>query len=184
VTEITETQQHVTTTLAIKDGPRRAEDLKLYVYSDIFPVRQFAVEQLGSSGPPAVPSILDLVDDPQVRYDASQLVEILVKAGGSGVGQDMADRLSEELGFWKSAAASLQQGWWDSDPSVYAPLRQHYGKTLQLVVAVRTIRYLPSLGTVVELRDFWRSRPQLDDPSGLDQMVTECERTIASFRKN
>ncbi len=184
VAQIVGIQQDLTTVLALPDVRLRAEALRPYTYSNIFPVEQFAVEQLGNSGPAAVPTILGLVDDPTVPCDASQLVEILMKAGGSGVGPDMATRLSQELVFWKSAASSLHQGWWNADPTIHAPLRQHYGKTLQLVVGLRQIGFAPALATLVQLRDFWRSQPQLNDSTGLDQMAEECDRTVSSLRTN
>ncbi len=110
VTQVVGIQQDLAAVQAMPNARPRAEALKPYAYSKIFPVQQFALQHLGGSGPPAVPTILSLVDDPAVPCDASQLIEVLVKAGGSKVGRDMAHRRSQELTFWTSAAPSLSQG--------------------------------------------------------------------------
>lgn len=184
VSQIAGIQRELRDVLAMQDARQRAEALKQYAYSSIFPVQQFALEQLGNSGSAAVPTILGLVDDPTVPCDASELVAMLVKAGGLSVGLLLSDRLSQELTFWKSTAPSLHQGWWNSDPSIHAPLRQHYGKTIQLIVGIREIGYTPAIGTVGQVRDYWRSQPQLNDSTGLDQMVEECNRTIRHLSGN
>lgn len=184
VSEIVDIQRNMAMALAMRDGHQRAEALKTYVRSEIVPVQQFALEQLGKSGPSAVPTIRGMLNDPAFADNASELIEALVKAGGKGVGQDLNSRLLQELAFWRSAAPSLRQGWWNADPSIHAPLREEYGKTLQLVVGIGQIRYSPALASVSQLRNFWRSQPPLNDPSGINQMVEECDKSISQLQTN
>lgn len=184
VSEISDIQRDMGTALAARDGHQRAEALKPYVLSEIFPVQQFALEQLGSSGPSAVPTIRGMLDDPAFAKNSSELIEVLVKAGATGVGHDLDSRLLRELAFWRSTAPSLHQGWWNADPSIHAPLREKYERTLQLVVGIGQIHYSPALASVTELRNFWRSQPQLNDPSGTSQMVEECDKSIRHLQKN
>jgi hypothetical protein len=184
VAEVVETQRNMEMALAATEEHQRAEALKPYVRSGIFPVQQFALEQLGKSGPAAAPTIRGMLDETAFADQASELVEALVKAGGKGVGEDLNRRLLQELAFWKSAAPSLPVGWWNVDPSIHAPLREEYGKALQLVIGIGQIRYFPALASVTQLRNFWRSLPQLNDPSGLDQMVEECDKSIRHLAAN
>lgn len=184
VSEILDIQRDMAMATSSLDGHQRAEALKPYARSEIFTVQQFALEQLGKSGPSAVPTIRVMLDDPMFADEAIQSIEALVKAGGKGVGEDLNSRLFQELAFWRSAASSLPQGWWNQDPSIHAPLREEYGKTLQLVVGIGQIHYVQALASVSQLRDFWRSLPQLNDPTGLNQMVEECDKSIRQLRTN
>jgi hypothetical protein len=49
VAEIISIQKDMAVALATKDGHERAESLKPYVRSEMFPVQQFALEQLGTA---------------------------------------------------------------------------------------------------------------------------------------
>jgi len=184
VAEIDGIQRNLAAALAAKDGEERAERLKPYVRSDVFPARQFALEELGKSGPSAVRTILGTLDDPAFADEASELVEALVKAGGEAVGEELNNRLQRDLAFWKSTGPTLSPGWWNEDTRIHAPLRERYAQTYQLIVGLEQTRYSVSLNTATQLRDFWRSLPQLNDPSGLDQIVEECDKLIRQLQAN
>lgn len=42
-------------------------------------------------------------------------------------------------------------------------------------VRLKKLKAVSCKALVIELRDFWRSLPQLEDKSGLDQMSKECD---------
>lgn len=184
VSEVVGIQRDMATALAVPNGHQSAEALKPYVRSEIFPVQQFALEHLSSAGASAVPTIRGMLSDAAFSGHASELVEALVKAGGTRIGRDLDSLLDQELAFWKSTAPSLRQGWWNVDASIHAPLREHYGKTLNLVQGIAQIHYSPAMPRVIELRNFWRSQPQLNDPSGTNQMVEECDKSIKQVQAN
>lgn len=182
VKEIIGMQDDISVALAVKDGHERAERLKPYVRAEIFPVQQFALEQLGKVGPSGVPTIQEMLNDPAFADEASELIEALVRAGGNTIGEDLNRRLQRELAFWRTTAPSLPEGWWNTDARIHAPLRERYGETYQLLVGIEQIHYSPALNTVTQLRDFWRSLPQLDDPTGLNQIAEECDKLIRSLQ--
>ena len=184
VAEIDGIQRNLMAALAAEDGEGRAEHLKPYVRSDVFPAQQFALEELGKCGPSAVRPILGMLGDPAFSDEAPELVEALVKAGGTAVGKELNSLLQRDLGFWKSTGPTLSPGWWNTDTRIHAPLRERYGQTYQLIVGLEQTRYSASLNTATELRDFWRSLPQLNDPSGLDQIVEECDKLIRQLHAN
>jgi hypothetical protein len=70
------------------------------------------------------------------------------------------------------------------DGSPHAPLRERYAQTLELVRALGRARYRPALITVKQLGNLWRSLPQLNDATGLNQMVTECDLLVDQWRAN
>jgi hypothetical protein len=57
-------------------------------------------------------------------------------------------------------------------------------QTWELVLALERVHYRPALITAERLGNFWRSFPQLNDASGLNQMVTECDKLVAELRAN
>jgi len=129
VIEIDEAQEELTVSVAETEGAVRAERLKPYVHSDIFPARLFALEELGKSGPEAVPTIIAMLDDPSFGAEADGLIKTLVEAGGETVGEELNGRLRRELAFWKTAGPNLTPGWWNQDLNSGTPLRGRYSQT-------------------------------------------------------
>ena len=110
--------------------------------------------------------------------ESSSIVKALVRAGGTAEGSDLTARLGHDLEFWRTVGPELHPGWWNDDPTPESPLREHYGQTLELIRALDEIRFPGALSTAIALRDLWRSLPQLDDPSGLNQMSEESDKLI------
>jgi hypothetical protein len=184
VAEIRGIQESMTVALAATDGEERAEHLKLYVHSDIFPAQTFALEELGKAGPSAVPTIRGMLDDPAFEDEASELVNALVQAGGEAVGQELNNYLRQDLEFWKSTIPLLPQDWWNEDTTAHAPLRERYGRTYEVIIGLEKAHNLAALNTAIQLRDFWRSLPQLNGPRGRSQMVEECDKLIVLLQAN
>jgi hypothetical protein len=170
--------------LAVEDGAARAERLKDYVRSEVFEIRFSALKELRKCGPAAVPTIKGMLEDSDFIDERAELIEILADTGGVSVGPELHKLLKEELAFWKSVAPSLSQDWWNQDVTPHAPLPERYGETYQLIIALAHIHYLPARDTAKELRAFWRSQPQLNDASGIDQIAEECDKLIADSQGN
>jgi hypothetical protein len=169
---------------AMEDGAARAEGLKAYVRSDILEAQQLALSELQKGGPKALPAIREMLSDPTFADEGAELIEAFAEAGGESVGEELDLRLQEQVRFWQATAATLPVGWWSQDATPHAPLRERYMQTWQLVVALERVHYQPASTTAEQLGNLWRSLPQLNDPSGLDQMVTECDKLMAEFRAN
>jgi hypothetical protein len=184
VSEVTRTQEQMKLVLAAPEGEERARLLKPYVHSDVSPARQLAVQELGKSGPMAVPTIRGMLDDPAYTEQAPDLIEAMVKAGGDAVGEDLNRRFQQEVAFWKSAGPSLPHGWWNNDAGPDAPFRAQYLRTYQLIIGLQQTRYPGALNPAEQLRDLWVSLPQLNDPSGIDQIARECKTLISRLQSN
>lgn len=182
--EIRRIQLELTKVIAIEDGVARAEGLKVYVSSDVFEAQQLALSELGKSGPKAVATIRKMLSDPAFADEGAALVKAFAEAGGESVGEELSRRLQEQLEFWQANAPALAEGWWDQDASPHAPLRERYMQTWELVLALERLHYRPAAITAEQLGDFWRSLPQLNDTSGLNQLATECDKLVAEFRAN
>ena len=125
-----------------------------------------------------------MLDDPAFADDAPELVRSLAEAGGEQVGEELNSRLQKELVFWQTTAPSLSSGRWNQDATPHAPLRERYLLTLQLVLALERTQFTPASTSATQLGDFWRSLPQLNDSSGLNQMVQECDKLVEHLRAN
>jgi hypothetical protein len=184
VAEVRETQNQITSAISVQRGEDRAMRLKPYVSSDILPARQSAISELGRIGPSALSVISSMLDEPAFADESSGLIGALVEAGGETAGTELNRRSLRELAFWKSTGPSLRHGWFDADKSIHAPLRERYEQTYQLIVALERTHHSPALYTATALRDLWRSLPQLNDPSGLNQMAEECDKLIRSLKSH
>jgi hypothetical protein len=168
----------------VEDSSVRAEGLKVYVRSDVREAQQLALSELGKCGPKALTTIREMLSDPAFADDDAELVKAFAEAGGESVGEELDRRLQEQLRFWQATAPTLSVGWWNQDPSPHAPLRERYMQTWELIRALQRVHYHPALITAEQLGSLWRSLPQLNDPSGLNQMATECDRLVDNLRAN
>jgi hypothetical protein len=184
VREIRRTQRELVKVIAIEDDAARAEGLKVYVRSDVLEAQQLALSELGKSGPKAVAKIREMLSDPAFADEGAALVKAFAEAGGESVGEELDRRLQEQLTFWQATAPTLSLGWWNQDVTLHAPLRERYGQTWELVLALEHAHYGPASITAEQLGNFWRSLPQLNDPSGPNEMANECDKLAAEFRKN
>jgi hypothetical protein len=123
-----------------------------------------------------------MLDNPAFADEAGELVKAFVDAGGESVGEELNNRLKRDLTFWQTTAPGLSQGWWNQDPSPHAPLREKYVQTIELIRGLDRAHYKPALATTRQLGNLWRSLPQLNDPSGLNQVVEECEALAAHLQ--
>lgn len=170
--------------LTVQGRDQRALLLKPYVLSDVRDARTLAFEELGKLGPAAGPAISAMLNDSAYASEAPQLIRALIKAGGRAVGDDLTRRLQSEVAFWRSAGPSLPKNWWNLDPTPNAPLRLRYSETLELIYGLQQTLTTDALVPTRQLRDLWVSRPQLNDPSGLNQMSEECDKLIALLQAN
>jgi hypothetical protein len=184
VAEINRIQRELSEVVSIKSSGARAEGLKPFVHSEVYDARRVALNELGKCGPSALNTIRGMLDDPAFADEAAELIKAFVGAGGEAVGEELNSRLQRELAFWKAMAPSLSQGWWNQDPTPHAPLRERYGQTLELVRGLDRTHYVPALTTAMQLGEFWRSLPQLNDPTGINQMAEESEELVMYLHKN
>lgn len=184
VREIHRLQLELAKVIAIEDGGGRAEGLKFYVRSDVHEAQQRALSELGKSGPKALATIREMLSDPAFADDDAELVKAFAEAGGESVGEELHRRLQEQLTFWQATGPTLSLGWWNQDASPHAPLRDRYAQTLELVRALKRMHYRPASITAEQLGNLWRSLSQLNDPSGLNQMATECDQLVHDLRAN
>lgn len=184
VDEICRIQRQLETTVILKNTEAKAEGLKPYVRSNVQEARRVALKELGKCGRAGLSTIREMLDDREFSDQAADLITALEEAGGEGVAQELDSRLQQELAYWRVSAPSLSPGWWNQDATPHAPLRERYAVTIRLVLGLQRTHYTPALATATELGALWRSFPQLNDPSGLNQMAEECDKLVEHLRAN
>lgn len=174
--DIVNTQDNLARVLRLEDSNARADELKAIVYGDVwYGARQGALQGLGKAGPDALRAIQEILDKPPVPYDMRDIIGAVVEATGRDAGNELDRLLQQNLSFWRTEGPNLTDGWWNQDPTPEAPLRLRYDETIEVIRALDRLHYTPAKYAATELRDFWISLPQLNDPSGLDQMAKECD---------
>jgi hypothetical protein len=179
IKDILQTQDHLARLPRLEDRNARMEQLQTIIYGDVwYGARKAALQGLGKTGPSALPVIQQMLDRPPVPYDSEDLVKALAQAAGEDAGNELNRRLRQNLDFWRSRGHSLKNGWWNEDPAPDAPLRVKYDETIELIRVLDHERFRPAIRPAAELRDFWLSLPQLNDPSGLNQLAEECDHLV------
>jgi hypothetical protein len=111
----------------------------------------------------------------------SDLVRVLAKAGGEDAGPELAALLRRESAFWKRAGPPLKVGWWNGAGAGRERLREHYGLSLEAIRGLGEVRYGRGREAVAELRDLWRSLPQL--VGEVSQLAEECDGVLARLKQ-
>ena len=184
VSKVLQTQKSIQSVLEIQDGLQRAQLLKPFLRSGVHVAGRLAMEELGKSGPTAVSIIREMLDDPAYVDESPDLIKAMVEAGGAAVRSDLNLRFQHEVAFWESVGPTLAVGWWNKDPNGNAPLRLRYSQLYGLIISLQQIRNRDSLTSARELDQLWVSNPQLNDPSGLNQISLECEKLITMVQED
>lgn len=184
---ILQVQTALTTAAAITDPARRAKALQPFTASKHYYARESAFTELSRCGKAALPVLRALLKDQELAYRHGQVIEVLAKAGGVGVGGELTAIVEAETVFWSQAAPKLKKGWWNGTglKGLEAEhLRTRYSRVLSALRALEQIRYKGCEKPVILFRDFWRSLPQLEDKSGLDQMSEACDSVLHALRES
>jgi hypothetical protein len=174
--ELNAIQDSVKSVLKIRNKTRRAEELAAFSDSDIFFIREEIFAELQKCGEAALPVFRKMLADESLLKIHGEVIESMAAAGGGKVGNELTSIIREELKFWKETAPRLETGWWNNiNDAETENLRNRYSKVLEAIRQLTKLKFAGSRKIVTEFRDFWRSLPQLEDKSGLNQMSEECD---------
>lgn len=183
VAEIVRIQESLAKIAAIPAGERRATEAAAYVRSDVHEARGEAYRILAASGKPALPVLWKLLDEGSGVRDY-ETIDALAAAGGADVAPEFVRILDRESAFWKARAPSLQVGWWNGkglSRSEVKSLQGRYSRVLHVLYGLRMMKFQESRKPVQAFRDYWRSLPQLEDRSGLNQMSQACDEIMKAL---
>jgi hypothetical protein len=184
VDSILKVQEDLRKAAAIASPEDRAKTLLPIAKTSYYNAQCEALRLLGKCGQPAVPMLRGLViSDSKHSKDDRFLVPIsfereiadaLAAASGPNRNQELTAIVVEELAYWKKTAPTLKVGWWNELPSADEP-RAHYGRLYSALKNLKGAYKAPPDDPVKQLRDLWASLPQLNDSTGLNQMIQACD---------
>jgi hypothetical protein len=179
--DVVQTQEAITNTTTITDLSQRAVALKLLTSPKHFFARISAFDELGKCGEAALPVLRGMLNDQSLLAQHGDVIGALTQAGGSSVAAELTKIVETETQFWNQAAPGLKQGWWNGSgfqwPAEYSKvefLRNRYVKLYAALGALDGLKYNDCKTAVTQLRDVWRSHPQLEQ-IGLGQMSQKCD---------
>jgi hypothetical protein len=174
-------QSHVKEARVHGSAQERAVALARLAHSPLPLERDAAIEALGEMDGPAIATLHELLADDAVYGDP--VVHALVRASGRGAARTLVELVRRETAFFR--AQKLEVGWWNGtgvEQARLEPLQNHYGRLVNALWLLRPMRYAAARAPVEELRDLWRSRPALEDRSGLSQMSEACEDLLEGLK--
>jgi len=184
VSRIVQTQNVLAKITADTDPEKRVKGAAKYVRSDIQHARGEAFRILAGCKATAVPFLKSLLSDETYASQYRSIIGALSSAGGSALGKEFSEIVKEELLFWKEQAPLLEVGWWNGkglERKDVNTLQNRYSKILYVLYGLQKMNYEGSRKPVRAFRDYWRSLPQLEDKSGLDQMSQACDAVLKTL---
>lgn len=181
VNDILQIKAAVVKASTITNLAQRADALRPFVNSPDYFARQLALTELPKCGKSALPVLRDILSDKNLLSQHGSIIEIMGKVGGESVGTELTDLVVVETKFWEQTGPKLKPGWWNGTGMQWSEietLRDRYSKLFAALNVLEQTKYPKCQKAVIRLRDFWRSLPQLDDKSGLDQMSKECDNVL------
>lgn len=169
--------------LAIKDPSERARTLKPMAAGVNTDLQQAAMNGVAACGKQGLPVLREMLADD--AYYQSCVVNSLVKALGDEAGPELTAILKQDLEYWRKLGPTLPVGWWNANARgnsgqtlIY---QNRYGRLYTCLCSLRALKYAEAAEVVTALRDFWRSLPQLEDKSGLNQISQECDAVLKAI---
>lgn len=189
VFSVLNTQNSLNAALAITDPALRAEGLEPFADHTVYRAQERAFAALAECGEAALPVLRRMLGNESLRKLHVRVIEAFAKASRKTAGPELTTWVEREFEFWKQTAPSLEVGWWNgkglganqSDGLEMAePLRDRWMALYQAVQALGEIRYTNAERALSEVRDFWRSLPQLYN----DQISEACDKILREFGAN
>src|SRR5262245_56943245 len=168
------------------DLAQRAAAYRRHVESKSYFVRNVAFEGLPSCRSAAIPVLQRILqDEALVRLDG-YAVAALAKTEGIDSVPLLVEIIDGEAAFWKETALELPIGWWNKglDAKRQEYLRSRYGRVVEALIALDRRPDPRAADAVIRLRALWRSLPQLEDRSGLNQISERCTSILKKLGKS
>ena len=189
VFSVLSTQNSLNAALAIADPAFRAEGLEPFAAHTIYRAQERAFAALAECGEAALPVLRRMLHNESIRKLHARVIEAFAKASRKTAGPELTTWVETELKFWKQRAPSLEVGWWNGAGlgpiradglDEVQPLRDRWMALYHAVQALGEIRYTNAERVLSEVRDFWRSLPQLYN----DQISEACDKILREFGAN
>ena len=170
---------------ALQDPIKIAQAALPYTESSNYLAVRAAFQLLADSGEAGLPYLRAILQDPEKHRLHRATVKALSAAGGPAVARELTTIVQDQLAYWKKTAPDLKQGWWNGQGLEWEEvrvLRNKYGFILEVFYTLRELKDPQCKEAVEAFRDYWRSQPVLEDPSGLTQMSEACDKVLEALQ--
>ncbi len=182
--DVVQTQDAIAKTIAITKPSHRADALKPFISSKHLFARKSAFAELGKCGDAALPVLRGMLNEESLLAQHGDVIGALGQAGGNSVAVELTTLVETETQFWNQTAPGLKQGWWNGAGIQWSEvelLRNHYVKLGAAIGVLGGLKYNGCKTAVIQLRDVWRSYPQLEEV-GLGQMSQGCDGLLKTLQ--
>ncbi len=169
-------------TAGILDPAERANALKEFVSPHDTVVTEAALRELDKLGPAAVPVLRSMLNDQKCWKYLYGVISSLKRLDGAEVGGELTQVVEAETQYWKKAGPNLKQGWSNGLWNQSNELSDHWSRVNAALYELKDLIYPGCRKAVTDLRDFWRSLPQLEDPSVANQVSTKCDDILKALQ--
>jgi hypothetical protein len=187
VAQVVANQTELRTIAKERNLAERAAAFRRHVESKSYYVHHAAFEGLSTCGNAAVPVLEGILkDEARVRLHGDAVAALANTEGIDAVPR-LVEILNKEIAFWKETAPGLSDGWYNGkgvEGKQQTYLRDCYGRVVEAVLALDRHPDRRAADVVTRLREFWRSLPQLEDRSGLNQISERCTSILKKLGKN
>jgi hypothetical protein len=186
VAQVVANQREMQTIAKKGDLAQRATAFRRHVDSKSYFVRNAAFEGLSTCGSAAVPVLEGILKDEALVRLHGFAVTALATTEGIDAVPLLVEIIDGEIAFWKETAPGLAVGWYNGkglDGKRQNYLRDRYGRVVEAVLALDRHPDRRAADVVTRLREFWRSLPQLEDRSGLNQISERCTSILKKLEK-
>ncbi len=187
ILSINKTRNDLRACAELPEAQRRAKVAARFVDSPLYYARKEAFRLLAECGDDALPHLRRILRDQHKLDLHDKAVKALGIAGGESVVPELIAMLEKELSFWRKTAPELKRGWWNGKGLEWDDvelLQDRYSVVREILYALRRIKSPACRSAVRDFRDYWRSLPQLEDKSGLDQMSKACDAVLEALPSN
>jgi hypothetical protein len=165
-----------------------AKQASAYIDNNFDCIRKDAFTVLANCGRPALPTLLQVLADPNKTAVHNKAVDAIALIDDGEVDEKLTELFKRDIALWQKLGPTLKRGWWNgaglSPKMNRRRLRNQYSRTLAYVYALEKRHITQARKSLDKFRRFWRSLPHLNDPSGLNQMSEACDLAIKAIDKN
>jgi hypothetical protein len=167
------------------DLAQRAAAYRRHVESKSYFVRNAAFEGLPTCRSAAVPVLQGILQNEALVRLHGYAVAALARTEGIDAVPLLVEIIDGETAFWKETAPELPIGWWNKglDAKRQQYLHSRYGRIVEALFALDRHPDPRAADAVSRLRALWRSLPQLEDRSGLNQISETCASILKKLGK-
>lgn len=170
---------------ATEAASERADLLAEFAVGKDYFARHEAFAALQNCEAAAESALLKIIDNPKHAAFHGDAIDCLGHALKDNATPILINLLKEETEFWRNRGPDLSVGWWNGQDLKWPEVKELRDQFRRLSAALRVMAKHPQpeyAKPVAELRDFWRTLPQLEDPSGLNQISHEADAVLNQIK--